>query len=503
MSHRLNRRQLLKSLSMCTAGGSAALGTLLQSRRGLAQVADDGKPYFLIVIPAAGGGSLIDSFLAIRQSESPNAAELNCFPDGEVKDIAGSPFRAVDLSRQQAGQIPIPFTTNQSAFVNKHKQDLMVVTSTGTSVNHHVAQHRSLTGGGGAWNGKTLQEAVAEKYGARFPIPNVNMSGDGYIEHGTDRTIPAYCYNEPVSNALVWPIGLDGMKGLKDLPPRGLIEKARALRDQKLDPESDFARTFGGSERLALWKAQRGAPQKALESADLITKLMFLPNGGRVPLNEYGLAESPDGAKVRTKFPGFATDPLHAQAALAFLLIKHRVSVTVTISPSFSVLIDTGAFPPQLVNPPLAFDYSHNSHRSAQAVMWRRMLGIADGLIDLLKAEPFDEATGESLWDRTLIYFATDFGRDKRRPANADEFGTSHHLNNGYALLSPLVNGNKVLGGVNKSDGLTYGFDPESGEPAPARNMTEREVYAGILHALRIDTAGSGLPDMRAMRKRA
>jgi hypothetical protein len=50
---------------------------------------------------------------------------------------------------------------------------------------------------------------------------------------------------------------------------------------------------------------------------------------------------------------------------------------------------------------------------------------------------------------------------------------------------------------------MTYGFDPETGRPDPGRNMVEKEVYSGIAHALGIDTAGSGLPDMRAMRRNA
>jgi hypothetical protein len=56
---------------------------------------------------------------------------------------------------------------------------------------------------------------------------------------------------------------------------------------------------------------------------------------------------------------------------------------------------------------------------------------------------------------------------------------------------------------VNPDTLMTYGFDPETGRPDPGRNMVEKEVYSGIAHALGIDTAGSGLPDMRAMRRNA
>jgi hypothetical protein len=495
---RLNRRQMLKAAGLMAAGSGAGLPSLLAARRGYAQQGP--KPRFLIVVAGAGGASLIDAFLAIRQSEAGAAAgELNCFPDAEVKSIADSPFRAVDLRRRQVGAIPIPFSSNQSDFVTRHKNDLMVVTQTGTSVNHTIAQKRSLTGNE-AWKGRTIQEAVAAHYGAGFPIPNVNMSANGYIDPGIDPSTPAFAYSEPVAQAAVWPLSLHGAKGLKNMPAGARIDQARRLRNEKLDPESTFRKTFADSRRLALWEEQRGRTG-GLEMLDLITQLNVYPDIPQIPLGEYGLSESPDGARVREAFPDFASDPFEAQAALAFLLIKHRVSVTVTIAPSFNVLLDLQRL--RVDNPPLAFDFSHQSHRAAQGVMWDRLLRVADKLVELLKAEEFEG--GESFWDRSMIYFATEFGRTKRRPNNADDFGSSHDLNNGYAVLSPFVNGNKVLGGVDPTTGMTYGFEPEDpqGVPVQGRNMTEKEIYSGLLHALGVDTTGGNLPDMRAMRKNA
>lgn len=494
---RLSRRQMLKAAGLAAAGGSTGLATTLTARRGVAQ---ETKPRFLIVVAGAGGASIIDSFLAIRESEAGNAApNINCFRDQEVSDIADSPFRAVDMRRNAVGAIPIPFSSNQSDFVRKHKDDLMVVTQTGTSVNHTIAQKRSLTGNE-AFNGRTLTEAVATHYGAGLSIPNVNMAAGGYIEPGIDPTTPAFAYAEPVAQAAIWPLSLHGSKGIKDTPSASRIDMARRLRDEKLDPESIFHKTFAESERLKLWQQQRSrSPQ--LEMQDLITKLNAYPDTAEIPLTEYGLAESPDGQRVRQAFPDFLTDPFEAQAALAFLLIKHGVSCTVTIAPSFNVLLDLRRL--KVDNPPLAFDFSHQSHRAAQAVMWSRILNVADKLVDLLKAEEFE--AGESYWDRSMIYFATEFGRTKRRSNGTEDFGTSHDLNNGYAVLSPMVNGNKVLGGVNPTTALTYGFDPEDpqGVAQQGRTMTEKEIYSGLLHALQVDTSGSDLPDMRAMRKNA
>ncbi len=495
---RLNRRQMLAAMSTCAAGGASGLAATLGARRASAQAA--GEPKFLIVLAAAGGASIIDSFLAIREAESANAQTINTFPDREVESFEGTALRAVSFTRSETGPIPIPFTTDQASFVRKHRQDLLVATQTGTSVNHNVGQRRSITGNE-AWRGRTIQECVALAYGASFPLPNVNMAAGGFIEHGTDRELPAWAFNEPVANPTVWPVSLDAKKGQLDLPSPALIEAARGLRDTKLDPESGFFKTFQDSDRLARWAGQRQDAPVKLEGSDLVSKLLFLPESNQVPLSRYGLTESPDAAKVREKFPDFLTDPLDAQAALAFLLIKHRVSVTVTISPSFAVLLQTTRFPPKVVNPPLAYDFSHNAHRAAQGIMWSRILRIADGLIDLLKGEESSPGSGRSLWDDSMIYMATEFGRDKRRPAGAADFGTAHNLNNGVAILSPMVKGNTVLGGVDPDTGLTYGYDPVTGAADPSRTMAERFAFAGILQSLGVDTSGSGLPSVPAMRR--
>lgn len=505
MRPRLSRRELLRALSVCGAGGAATLSGLLAACRkdeerdlGINRQALDSDPRFLICIAASGGASIIDSFLAIRQTECANAATVNCFPDADVVDVTGTPFRAAKVTNMQLGAIPIPVTSDQAPFVNKHQADMLVATSTGTSVNHVIAQKRSLTGNG-AWKGRTLGEAVALQYGSTFPIPNVNMGIAGYLERGSDDELPAYCYAENVTQPALWPLGLSGSKGLKNVPDPQLIDLARKLRNEKLDPESVFAKTFAKSPRLARWYDQRGPSQAKLEAADLITRLNILPDQPpQLPLSEYGLGNSPDAARLQALFPRFFTDPFEGQAALAFLLMKYRVSVSVTIGPSFNVVLSNN----QLGNPPLAFDYSHNAHRAAQGFMWNKVLSVADRLIDLLKSEPLDATSGLSMWDRTLIYVATDFGRTRARQAGSATFGSGHDMNNGFLMLSPMLKGNTLLGGIDKATGYTYGFDPETGVPDPAKTLSnERDLYAGMLHAMGVDTTGSGLPDSRAFRR--
>jgi hypothetical protein len=501
-----NRRDILKGMSLVGAGLATGMLGRLRGRAHAAPrpaAAGAGKR-FLIVLCASGGASIIDSVLAIRASESASAATINCFPDSLVQSVEGSPFRAVDLESQSLASINMPFSANQSSFVRKHHQDMMAVTWTRTSVNHQVGQRRAVTGNE-AWNGRTLQEAAALAYGGDCLVPNAHLiTGSGYTERGGDDSLPGSCYGEAIPDPALWPLALHGVQGIRHPVDPALLARARALRDGSLEPGSRFTQAFGQSPALAHWKELRGARQAAVEDADLIRKLMIYTDE-ELPLGAHGLAPSPDAALVRERFPLFASDPLQAQAALAFLLIKHGVSVSVTLGPGFDAVIDedadlSGGLEPGVVkNPPIAFDFSHQGHRSTQAFMWDRLFQVADGLIDLLKGHEY--ADGESLWDRTLLYIASDFGRSKGRPANAEDFGSAHDLNNGVLMLSPLVRGNSVLGGVDPDTGMTYGFDPRTGAPTPGRDMSEAEIYAGMIQALGIDTAGSGLPDMPAMRR--
>ena len=499
-----NRRQVIQGLT-----GAAAAACIPWSVR--AQQAQD--PKFLIVLTANGGASIIDAMLAIRQSESNQAAQINTFPDAQVLDVGVSPFRAIDLTIQGLGPIPHLSETNQSAFVQAHQNQMMVTTHTGTSVNHIVAQKRSLTGND-AWSGRTLQEAVAAQYGAGLPIPNVNMASGGYVEPGIDASLPDYARAEVVVDPLLWFAGLHGSRGIQSAPAQNLIDKARRLRDERFSPRSAFGRTFANSAALRTWRA-RLAKVPEYEAAELVRKTNTFPDmvdiGGGQTLADYGLFSNPDDvALVNGAFPGLSFDRLDQQAALAYLLIKNRISVTVTLGDSAAPVLP----PDELItgdrivdSPPLAFDFSHTNHRDAQAIMWHRLLRVANRLILLLQNAEY--ANGESFWDRTMLYVATDFGRTRVRPAGSPDFGSGHDLNNGNLFVSPLVNGGRVLGGVNPHNGLTYGFDPltgaAEGPDTPealdnlGRQMVEAEIFAGALQALGVDTSGTNLPSVPAM----
>lgn len=265
-----------------------------------------------------------------------------------------------------------------------------------------------------------------------------------------------------------------------------------------VEPASPFLQAFARAPALQRWAAQRVDARTKLESAGLLEKLCLLRNSKEYPLSEYGLQESPEAAVLREAFPSIDTDPFEGQAALTYLLFKNRVSVTSSIWPSNQLLIDVPGM--RLINSPLAFDYSHGTHRDMQALMWGRVLSVIDRLIRLLQKEPFDDTSGESLWDRTLIYVATEFGRTKDRVNGQLDFGSSHDLNNGALLISPMLRGNRVLGGVHPDTGLTYGFDLQTGVPDSGRLTSEPELFAGILDVMRVSTSGSGLPSVGAFR---
>jgi hypothetical protein len=411
----------------------------------------------------------------------------------------------VSYAASKVGPIPYAISTSQQEFIAKRGKDMLVVTSTGTSVNHGVAQRRSVTGNE-AWAGRTLQELVAKEYGASALIPNVHLvTGSEFTARGSDASLPASAFGETVPDPLLFPLGLHGYRGIAGGDRGDLVAKARALRDTKLQRASKFSRVFEDARAIARFRALRGA-QGALESADLISKLMIVADGPSYPLGKHGLSSSPAAAKVRARFPDYDKDPLEAQAALAYLLLTQGVSVTVTLGANSNfVYTGEGGYnanklePGAVRNLPIAFDYSHTSHRSAQAFMWQRMYKIADGLIDLLSSTEYE--AGASYWDRSAIYIATEFGRTKNRPANATEFSSGHDLNNGVVVLSPMARGNTVLGGVDANTGLTYGFDLATGAPDKGRSTQEREVFAGLLGIMGVGTEGSGLPAVPAMRR--
>jgi hypothetical protein len=479
----ISRRRLLGGLG---ASGAAGLGFGLGS--GIARSApragdaDAAARKLLFVVCATGGGNIIDSFLPVVDSEVEGAdpEALDVYPESLVVQPSGSNIRCV-------GQL-----SNYSYFTSKfsmqtllahHHADMVVLAHECTSVNHSVAQKRALTGAS-ANLGRTIMEAHAERHGGGLLLPNTNMANGGYIAPGDDPGVPAWARAELIAAPLLFAASTHGRRGVAGAPGAALIERARGVRG-KLEGASPFGQTFGASALRQHYLAQREVSQPAIEAADLITKLMLVPQSN-LPA-KYGLSASPLIDPISDAFPLLYQDTWEARAALGFALAYFGVSCSVTVGLDF----DPVAVGNSLISTPLAFDYSHNDHRVSQNLMWGRTCRLVDGLITLLKTFDYlgDPSLGK-MWDRSLIYVATDFGREKARPSGASSWGTGHHLNNGSVLISPLLRGNAVYGGVDRKTLLTYGFDRATGKPDPGVVMREGDVYSAIATALGIEFEG-------------
>ena len=143
------------------------------------------------------------------------------------------------------------------------------------------------------------------------------MGVGGFIEPGVNASVPGWARGQLVADARLFFAGLDGSRGIQGAPAKGLLERARQFRNEHLDERSVFARTFGDSEAIALWKTNR-ARTGDLERADLISKLTVLVDGPGLPLNEFGFQTTPDVVRLLEAFPLMNVDPFEAQAALAY-----------------------------------------------------------------------------------------------------------------------------------------------------------------------------------------
>jgi hypothetical protein len=455
---------------------------------------------FLFVFGAMGGASINDSFMAVRQSETKNERTLNTFPDSLVVQAEGTDLRAVDYESDSIAFLPFKVKANQSRFLAKYAHDIMVATVEASTVAHATGQYRCVSGNN-AWNGRTLQEAVAAQYGRDLLMPNVNMATVGFAEHGQDPNLPAYARAQGVADPAFFPFGLHGFAGIPGAPSAKLMNLARNFRENDLEARSAFMKSSGNTKLVRDWLAFR-ARQAEMEERDLINKLNPFEDTEDFPFGDFGLAPNADGKTLRDLFPRLGVDRLQTQALMAYLLVAKGLSCAVTFGIGMDPGVDGRDDPddPIPLNVPSGFDFSHNGHRSTQALLWSQTLDTIDRLITLLKATEY--RNGESLWRHSLIYIATEFGRDKDRESGAAEFTTGHHQNNGSVIISPLANGGRVLGGIDRDTLMTYGFDPLTGEPAPNTTMKDAHIYSGILQSMGVDTAGANLPAVPAMARK-
>jgi hypothetical protein len=463
--------------------GASALSGPPAARRAAAQQASDAR--YLFVIAAYGGASIIDSFLPVTASESKNAATLTTYADTLVQKPNGSNLRCVaplvDEVRTNPQLSQTPFGITQADFLARHGSDTAVMTVEHSSVSHASAQERSMNGGGAQNRGRTILETAAGAYGAGRALPVVNMSVGGYSRPGRDTSYPVDLRQVEVQDARTFSIGMHGYQALRRPVESDLVARARAAR-QRAEAASAFATRFANTKS---WTEFEQLRQRAgtVESSGLLEKLLLSDIDG--------VSASQAALRARSYLPSMTLDVFEASAALAFLLAFHGASYSVAIGPNNAVTRELADGQPLTrVYPVNGFDNAHQSHRVAQSLCWSRTLKVGDGLIRLLKETEDPRHVGEALWARSLVYFATEFGREKVRPNGALDFGTGHDLNNGVVMVSPLLRGNRVYGGVDPNTCHTYGFDPVTGAPAPGTTMKEEHVYGVIAQALGVDFPG-------------
>lgn len=482
-STKFNRRRLLQLAGAATGLGLAGELASFRAHGEMPAPVPPEQRKLLFVFCAYGGASIIDSFLPIVDTEvgDPDiASRLNVFPESLVEQRSGSNIRSVKLLEDGYSYYAKPSFV-MGDFLAHHGEDVVVMAHDVSSVNHTVGQQRSLSGAGFD-RGRTIMESAAMRYGLGLPLPSCNMASDGYLRHGADPNVPTEARHELITTPLLFAAGTHGFRAVDGAPAPGAIARARAVRNE-LDRTSAFARTFKNDERVIKYLGVRERMLPELERASLIDKLLLLDRG---QIDEkYGIANDPLIESLRQVLPNLSTDKAQAQVALGFLMGYHGVSTSITMGFDTNPVVDqSGA----ISGAPIAFDFSHNLHRIVQSLMWSRTTSLLDTLITLLKTHDYmgDPALGK-MWDRSLVYIATEFGRDKVRPKDAASWGTSHHLNNGSVLISPLLKGNKVYGGVDPKTGITYGFDPATGAPDKNVTYTESDVYSVIAQALQLD----------------
>lgn len=457
---KFNRRSFLKY-------SAAAYGAMQVGPRLLAQGAQT-KPKFVFVVAAGGGANILDSFLS--QTTGPNG-----FSAKDLKRINGSAFSGVNaLKNEIQGVIPLGNGYDQGTFIQKHGSDAIVITNEVSSVTHSVASVRAITGDN-VNAGRTITEAVALQYGGGSIIPNLNMAGEGYAANGIDKSIPAAARAEIVSDPALFALATHGFKGVDGAMSATEMDQARQLR-MNLEKASRFGKKYGDAKLYGNYLHNREVIMRSMEKGDIVSKLS-LPSGQKL-----SFALNGDATKLAEKLPKMSFDPLQSQVALAFLAAKSGFSNAITISTAPSPIFRDG----RTDNAPIGFDWSHLDHRGGQNAMWSYILSNVDVLIELLKDQDVDgDPSKGKMWDHSLIYIATEFGRDRTKGG-----GSGHHLNNGNILISPMFKGNAVYGGVDAQTNLTFGFDPVTGQADPNTKMKEKHVYSAICHALGIDFDG-------------
>ncbi len=228
MKTHFSRREFL---ACATAMGAVlSLSTFGRGRGGAAAATPADRKY-LFVVTAFGGASLIDSFLAIPASTSANASTLTTYADSLVETVGN--LRCVKPLEDEARMSPQrpPVRYAQKTFLQRHGEDVAVVTLENSSVSHPTAQMRAMNGGGSIDRGRTILETVADAHGTGLPLPIVNMTSRGYAIAGSDPGLPASLRQVAVAEPRTFGLGTHSSHGIARPVEDVLVERARLARD--------------------------------------------------------------------------------------------------------------------------------------------------------------------------------------------------------------------------------------------------------------------------------
>lgn len=471
---RIDRRGFLKgslgSLAACT-GLSAA------TRIGMDQAQDD---RYLFVIAAPGGASMNDCFLASNEGPAAYSYDLLVKPEF-------TPLRCVIPSYNSVGwSLPIGNGYSQLDFLTAHHQNIAVIGVESATLDRTYAPRLAMTGNE-INGGRTIAEHVAASYRGRYVLPNVSMAAGEFAAPGTDLNLSDAARAEVIADPLMFAFATHGHLGLKTGYSSRFEASAKAQIERQLrlslEKNSAFYEAHRDHHSVRNYQYNREVIMAALENNQLMAELL-IDGTAKERYRRYGLKLSPDFQRLSGVFGQLGSDPFEAQMALAFLLTQKGLTNTVTMAPSTDLVMSRDQKTGHTA--PMGFNWSHTDHRAAQNTMWSYLLKNIDSLITLLKAEDIDgDPSKGKMWDKSVIYITTEFGRDRV------QFGGSRpHANNAHVIISPLVNGNRLYGSYDEKSGWIGGFNPVTGAPDPGRLMTTGDLYSIVADLMGAPFAG-------------
>lgn len=464
LKFRPSRRSFLKG-SLGTLAACSGLGAeqLLNADAAL----DD---RYLFIIAAPGGANMTDCFLASDRGPGAYDMDLLLKPDF-------TPFRCVIPRYNSVGwSLPIGNGYSQLDFLKAHHKDMAVMAVEGATTDRTYAPRLAMTGNE-INRGRTLAEHIAATYRGRFAFPNISMATGEFAVPGRDRYLSDSARAELISDPLLFAFATHGYAGINGHTGTSRTGSSKVAQQRQfrleLDRASEFYKQNKDHPTVQQYLYNRDQIMPTLEKNQLMLSLLIDGKHSQ-RYNQYGLKPAEQLPELSRHFPQLGSDPFEAQVALAFLLSQKGLTNVCTLAPTTDLVLSSDRN--RANTAPMGFNWSHTDHRGAQNTMWSYLLQNIDKLIQLLKSAPIggDPAKG-SMWSKSVIYVVSDFGRDR-----VQEGGSGLSTNNAHLVVSPLIKGNRIYGGLDERTGRVTGFNPYTGMVEPGRKITTGDHYSII-----------------------